>query len=217
MKYNILIGCDQTYYDQWAVPLLSSIQRHNPWISLHCHIVNPIKENSLECVDITSEQIEFASDESKISYLQSVRFLVVADKFHNDECVITLDADSICTRHIDQTSIQQLFEKQYVLKHHKEDRWLAGFVTFLDNGFRQEYATQLRSVPLDTWRWGRDQTILNALADTYKFKKLDTVWMSIGKNKKNSAFLTLKGDQKIKDKYLNIYKKYQKGELNDNL
>ena len=215
--YNILIGCDQNYYDQWAVPLLASIQRHNPWINLHCHIVNPTKENFLEAVDITSEQIEFASDESKISYLQSVRFLAVADKFRKNERVITLDADSICTREIGQTAIQQLFKKQHVLKHHKEDRWLAGFVTFLDNGFRQEYAEQLRAVSVNKWKWGRDQTILNALADTYKFKQLDPLWMAIGKNKNNSAFLTLKGDQKIKDKYLNIYKKYYNEKLNDNL
>ena len=211
--YNILIGCDQTYYDQWAVPLLSSIQRHNPWINLHCHIVNPTKDNSLESVDVTSEHIEFVSSESKVSYLQSVRFLAVADKFRKDERVITLDADSICTRQIDQTAIQHLFKKQYVLKHHKESRWLAGFVTFLDNGFRQEYAKQLQSIPVDKWRWGRDQTILNALADTYKFKKLNTLWMAIGKNKNNSAFLTLKGEQKIKDKYLNVYKKYHNGEI----
>lgn len=205
---NILIGCDQTYYDQWAVPLLSSIQRHNPWINLHCHIVNPTKENSLDAVDITSEQIKFASDESKISYLQSVRFLAVADKFNKNERVITLDADSICTREISQSAMQSLFEKQYVLGHHKENRWLAGFVTFLDNGFRQEYAKQLRAVPVDDRKWGRDQTILNALADEYKFKKLDTIWMAIGKNKNSSAFLTLKGEQKETDKYLNVYRKY---------
>jgi len=205
---NILIGCDQTYYNQWAVPLLTSIQQHNPWIRLHCHIVNPNKDNALDNVDITSEQQEFVSDESKISYLQSVRFLAVANKFSNNENVITLDADSICTRKINQSDIQQLFNKQHVLKHHKEDRWLAGFVTFLDNKFRQEYASELNSIPIDKWCWGRDQTILNALAKEYKFKKLDTMWMAIGKNRNNSAFLTLKGEQKTTSKYLNVYKNY---------
>ena len=47
---NILVGCDQTYYDEWAVPLLKSINKHNPWINLHCHIVNPTVENSLEVI-----------------------------------------------------------------------------------------------------------------------------------------------------------------------
>lgn len=206
--YNILIGCDQTYYDQWAVPLLLSIQRHNPWIQLHCHVVNPTKDNTLDHVDITAEQIEFISDESKISYLQSVRFLAVADKFSKNENVITLDADTICTREIEKAAIEQLFEKQHVLKHPKESRWLAGFVTFLDNGFRQEYASELKSIPVDQWGWGRDQTILNALAKEYKFEKLNQLWIAIGKNKNNSVFLTLKGEQKETDKYLNIYKGY---------
>lgn len=209
--YNILIGCDQTYYDRWTMPLLSSIKRHNPWINLHCHIVNPTKTNYLENVDITSEQIDFVSDESKVSYLQSVRFLAVADKFCKNENVITLDADSICTRDISQAAIQQLFEKQYVLGHHKDNRWLAGFVTFLNNGFRQEYARQLRSVLVDNWEQGRDQNILNALADEYKFEKLNKLWMSIGKNKTDSAFLTLKGEQKETEKYLGVYRNY----LND--
>ena len=208
MKHNILIGCDQTYFDKWATPLLKSIQRHNPWITLHCHIVNPTKENTLDSVNVTSENINFVNDESKISYLQSVRFLAVADKFRKNERVITLDADSICTRKIDKPAINQLFENQYVLKHHKEDRWLAGFVVFNDNGFRQEYASQLRSLPVDKWKWGRDQTILNQMSSDYNFSILPKEWMSIGKNKSDSAFLTLKGEQKVKDKYLNVYKKY---------
>mgnify|MGYP000949496317 CR=1 FL=1 len=206
--YNILIGCDQTYFDKWATPLLQSIQRHNPWINLHCHIVNPTKDNALDSVSITSETINFSNDESKISYLQSVRFLAVANKFRKNERVITLDADSICTRQIGNTAIERLFEKQYVLKHHKENRWLAGFVVFNDNGFREEYASQLNSVPVDKWKWGRDQTVLNQLADEYKFEKLDPLWMAIGKNRNSSAFLTLKGEQKETDKYLNVYRKY---------
>jgi hypothetical protein len=206
--YNILIGCDQNYYDTWAVPLLQSIQRHNPWIQLHCHIVNPTKDNTLDNVDITYEQIEFVSDEVKISYLQSVRFLAVANKFSKNEPVITLDADTICTRKIGKIAIERLFEKQHVLKHHKEDRWLAGFVTFNDNGFRQEYSKELQSLSLEKWRWGRDQTILNQFVKDYKFEPVDKLWMAIGKNRHHSAFLTLKGEQKITDKYLNIYRKY---------
>lgn len=207
--YNVLIGCDQLYYDQWAVPLLVSIHNHNPWIKLHCHIVNPTKINTLDYVDITTENIKFINDTVKISYLQSVRFLAVADKFYKDENVITLDADSICTRKIDKEAIQSLFKKQYVLKHHKEDRWLAGLVVFNNNNFRHEYALQLKSIPIGEWKWGRDQLILNQLAEEYKFKEVGKTWMSIGKNKSNSAFLTLKGEQKTISKYLEKYNRYK--------
>lgn len=208
MKFNILIGCDQNYYDDWAVNLLTSIQRHNPWFNLHCHIVNPTKDNKLDNVSITTETISFANDESKISYLQSVRFLAVANKFKNNENVFTLDADTVCTRKIGHVFTDRLFQKQHVLKHYKENRWLAGFVTFLNNGFRQELVAELNSIPVADWKWGRDQTILNKLADDYKYEKLDRLWMSIGKNKSNSAFLTLKGEQKYTDKYLNVYRNY---------
>jgi len=97
---NILIGCDQSYYDDWAVPLLKSVQRHNPKVLLHCHIVNPTVENSLPNVSITTETREFLNDESKISYLQSARFIAANSKFRKNEKVIMIDADSICTRTI---------------------------------------------------------------------------------------------------------------------
>lgn len=207
-RYNILIGCDQSYYDKWAVSLLLSIQRHNPWLNLHCHIVNPSKENKLKNVNITTEVITFSSEESKISYLQCSRFLAVGNTFAKNENIITLDADSVCTRTINIVEIENLFQKQHVLKHHKEDRWLAGFVAFLDNGFRQEYIEEITRIPVEQWKWGRDQEILNSLANSYKFKQLDKTWMSIGKNRNDSIFLTLKGEQKTTEKYLNIYRNY---------
>lgn len=206
--YNVVVGCDQSYFDIWATPLLHSIQKRMPWLSLHCHIVNPTNQNKLDNVSITYEHREFASDTAKIAYLQAVRFLVVANKFSDNEKVFTLDADTICTKHVDQSAFSAVFRHQYVLQHPKESRWLAGFVTFGNNGFRQEYAKQLESVPVNEWNWGRDQTVLSQLADQFNFKALPKEWMSIGKNKSGSAFLTLKGEQKETEKYLEVYRKY---------
>lgn len=207
--YNILIGCDQSYYDDWAVPLLNSIHRYNPRVVLHCHIVNPTVENSLANVSITTETREFLNDESKIAYLQSARFVAADSKFRKNEKVIMIDADSICTRTINDIEFSRLFSKQHILQHPKEARWLAGFVVFHDTGFREEYIKELCSIPVDDWKWGRDQLVLNALADKCNYQALPRTWMSIGKNKSNSVFLTLKGEQKTTDKYLGIYKKYK--------
>ena len=209
-RYNVLLGCDQKYYDEWAVPLLKSIHHHNPWISLHCHIVNPTVENSLDNVNITTEKREFLNSDTKIAYLQAVRFLVAAEKFSNNENVVTLDADSICTRPIiEPTEIENLFQKQYVLQHHKEDRWLAGLVVFNQNGFRQELNKELTSIAFDNWQWGRDQIVLNTFANEFNFQSVGNQWMSIGKNKTNSVFLTLKGNQKVKEKFLINYQRYR--------
>lgn len=209
-RFNILVGCDQLYYDDWAIELFKSTHYHNPWIELHCHIVNPSNNVSqLEYVDYTFETKDFLNNEAELAYLQMVRFLAVANKFQNDELVITLDADSICTKAIDHEEFSALFDKQYVLQHHKELRWLAGFVVFNSNGFRNEYARELLSIPLEDLRQGRDQLILNQLSSKFNFCSLNTSWMSIGKNKNNSVFLTLKGNQKNTDKYLKIYNDYK--------
>jgi hypothetical protein len=206
--YNILVGCDRKYHDDWAVPLFESIHKRNPYLSLHCHIVNPLDYRPLSYVNYTTENRNFPNRDVEISYLQCVRFLAVADNFSNDKPVITLDADSICTRKIDQTDFIELFKNQYVLQHHKENRWLAGFVVFKDDDFRNEYAKRLREVPVEKWIWGRDQKILNQMEQEFGFKPLPKSWMAIGKNKTRSAFLTLKGDQKYLKKYLNLYRYY---------
>ena len=207
-RYNILIGTDQNYYDQWGINLLKSINYYNPWISLHCHIVNSFDTKTLPFVQYTYENVEFKNEQSKIGYLQSARFLAVADKFSKDEFVATLDADSICTQMFTEEDFSKLFFSNTILKHPKDNRWLAGFVSFNDNNFRCEYANELRSVPVEEWQFGRDQLILNLLSNKYQYSSLDTKWMSIGKNKNNSVFLTLKGEQKITEKYLNWYNKY---------
>ena len=205
--YSILIACDQTYYDNWATTLLNSIYHHNPWITLRCHVVNPSNFKKLDFVKYTTESILFTNDTSKIAYLQAARFIAAA-KIPTSECVITLDADTICTREFTQEEFNKLFEKQYVLQHPKDSRWLAGLVSFGPNDFRYRYAELLNSKPLDEWEWGRDQRVMPQLDKEFTFVPVDKKWMSIGKNKTNSAFLTLKGDQKITDKYLNIFKEY---------
>ena len=206
--YNLVVGVDQNYFDKWATPLLKSIATHNPNLKLHCHIVNPTKTNKIINVDITEEHISFNNETSKISYLQSVRFLVAANKFNTNEKVMTIDADTICTRSYTLEELSFLFSKQHVLQHYKDKRWLAGLIAFHDNQFRQEYAKEIQSKQIDNWEWGRDQNILAELSNQYKFVPAPKNWISIGKNGAKSVFLTLKGNQKYKDKYLELYKGY---------
>lgn len=206
--YNLVVGVDQNYFDKWATPLLKSIATHNPNLKLHCHIVNPTKTNKIINVDITEEHISFNNETSKISYLQSVRFLVAANKFNTNEKVMTIDADTICTRSYTREELSFLFSKQHVLQHYKDKRWLAGLIAFHDNQFRQEYAKEIQSKQIDNWEWGRDQNILAELSNQYKFVPAPKNWISIGKNGAKSVFLTLKGNQKYKDKYLQLYKGY---------
>ena len=206
--YNLVVGVDQHYFDTWATPLFKSINDHNPNLRLHCHIVNPTKSNTISNVDITKETIKFANDTSKISYLQSVRFLIADSKFSKSEKVVTIDADTICTRSYSQEEIEFLFSKQHILQSYKDNRWLAGLVAFSDNGFRQDYINEIKSKDIEEWEWGRDQNILAKFSKEYDFVPAPRDWISIGKNGANSVFLTLKGTQKIKSKYLGQWGKY---------
>ena len=206
-RYSILIACDQKYYEDWGVNLLKSTHFHNPWLTLRCHIVNPGKFNKLDFVEYTTEDLLFENETSRISYLQSARFIAVS-KISTTEFVLTLDCDTICTRSFTRTDFLKLFEKQYVLQHPKDFRWLAGLVAFSNNNFRIAYANRLNELPTSQWEWGRDQNILAVLSNEYNFEPVNKSWMAIGKNKNDSAFLTLKGDQKVTYKYLKIYNNY---------
>jgi hypothetical protein len=206
--YSILIGCDQSYYDDWGIALLQSIHYNNPWIKLRCHIVNPINAKELDFVSYTTENISFLNDESKISYLQAARFLA-ASKIPNSESLIVVDTDTICTRSFTEAEFKTLFTKQYVMQHHKSTRWLACLVSFGNTDFRKRYAELLTSIPVEEWKWGRDQKILGQMSTDYNFSPVGQQWINSGKNKTNGVFLTLKGEQKTTDKYLVEYNKYK--------
>ena len=207
--YSILVAVDQTYYDDWASTLLKSINFNCPDIKLRCHVVNPKQLKKLSFVEYTTEEISFDNNDSKISYLQSARFLAVS-KIPTTECVLTIDADTICCKNFTQEEFVHLFNDQNILvKDKKPDRWLCGLVCFRNDNFRYEYANLLNSEPVSTWLPGRDQQVLATLKDKFNFVPVHRKWMSIGKNGRNSIFLTLKGDQKTSDKYLKIYKVFK--------
>ena len=207
--YSILVAVDQTYYDNWAISLFESIHFHIPWLTIRCHIVNPSNFKKLPYVKYTTEQIDFKNEDSRISYLQAARFLA-ASKLPTTECILTLDADTICCKEFTKEDFIKLFDSQYILvKDKKPDRWLCGFVVFRNDNFRYEYANLLNSDPIDKWQFGRDQVMLSKLKDKFNFLPVHYKWMSIGKNGRGSVFLTLKGDQKTTNKYLTIYKKFK--------
>ena len=89
---------------------------------------------------------------------------------------------------------------------------MAGLVTYGDSSeFRIEYRNTLLSRPLKDWRYGWDQEVLNILSEKYNFEKLRVgEWLSFGKGK--GVFLTLKGEQKVKNKFLDVYKNILKND-----
>lgn len=216
--YNLLVACDQVYYQDWCITFLKTLHLHVPWLKLHCHLVNADTVQKLPYVDYTHEQVEYINDDQKLGYLQAVRFLAVADKFKNNERVIVLDCDSLCVRPFTPEEFATLFEQQYVLRHTKIDRrWMAGFVTFKDNHFRQAYAARLRAKPVAEWLPGWDQDVMKEICEEYNFVELSKDWITVGKHNGRSAFFTSKGSQKFKEKYLARYRYFVERDLNANI
>lgn len=206
MKYNIFLACDQTYYDNWCKNCIASIQKFIPWINIHVLVVNPTTIDEISGVHYRYEQIDFPNETCKVAYYQAVRFLKVADYFSDDDFVMTIDCDTLCVKPITKHEFETIARDIHVQRHQKANRWMAGLVTYgINNNFRKDFKEKLSSVPLEKWIYGWDQTILNELDLIYNYKKLEVGdWMSFGRG--NGRFLTLKGDQKTGEWYLEIYK-----------
>jgi hypothetical protein len=202
---NILIACDSNYYNKWAIDCILSIKTLAPFIKISVVIVNPENIKEIPDVNYFYDEKTFINDTSKISYYQSLRFIKCSELFPNGELVMTIDCDTLLFRPFTEEEFVNVTSEVHVQKHQKTDRWMAGLVTYgTDNSFRIRLKEELTKTPIDTWQYGRDQNILENLSKEFKFKKLNVgEWMSFGKGK--GIFLTLKGDQKTTQKYLNNY------------
>jgi lipopolysaccharide biosynthesis glycosyltransferase len=203
--YNILLACDNLYYDRWAKNCIKSIQRFAPWINITVVVVNPNSIEEIANVRYVYDYFNFKNENSKIPYYQAVRFLKCADIFPNNELVMSIDCDTLLTRSFAKEHFISICNNIHVLQHHKVQRWMAGLVTYgRDNIFRNLLKERLLELPIEDWIYGRDQEILNSLSNTFYYNKLKVGdWMSFGKGR--GKFLTLKGDQKFTEKYLTNY------------
>ncbi len=205
--YNILLACDSSYYDIWAINCIKSIQKFTPWIQVHVVIVNPSDSyQTIPGVTYHEDRVDFPNDTCKISYYQAVRFVKCAELFPNNELVMSIDCDTLCTRSFTENDFYTVTSSIHVQRHQKNVRWMAGLVTYgVDSNFRNEFREELLKLPLEKWSYGWDQDVLNTLDTKYNYKKLVVGdWMSFGRG--TGTFLTLKGDQKTSDGYLEIYK-----------
>jgi hypothetical protein len=203
--YNILLACDSKYYNTWAKNCINSIQKLVPWITITVVIVNPIDVQELPNVKYVYDYVKFENETSKISYYQAVRFLKCADIFSNNDLVMSIDCDTILTDSFSKTEFEVICKTIHVQRHQKDVRWMAGLVTYgSDNDFRNRLKEKLLFKPIEDWLYGWDQDVLNDLSSEFNYNKLFVGdWMSFGAG--NGLFLTLKGDQKTSENYLENY------------
>jgi hypothetical protein len=204
--HNILIACDSSYYETWGINCAASIQKFVPWINIHIVQVNPKDDyNKLKGITYYEEHVDFPNESCKIPYYQALRFLKCSEIFSNNELVMSIDCDTILTRPFNKIDFENICQTIHVQRHQKNIRWMAGLVTYGNNStFRNEFKEKLLSIPLSEWKYGWDQDVLNELGSKYNYSKLNVgSWMSFGRG--GGIFLTLKGDQKIAQGYLEIY------------
>lgn len=203
--YNILLACDGHYYDNWAISCIKSLNHYVPWISVTVIIVNPTHVNKISNVRYVYEYREFQSEQSKIAYYQAVRFLKCCEIFKADDLVMSIDCDTLLQEPFSQKEFIKICSDIHIQRHQKNIRWMAGLVTYgKDMKFRQRLKDELLAIPIENWKYGRDQDVLKLLSNEFHFNPLYVGdWMSFGRG--SGKFITLKGDQKIAPSYLDVY------------
>lgn len=210
--YNILLACDTIYYNDWAMNCIKSIQHFAPWITITVVVVNPDNITEIENVKYEYVTQEFNSlddkrrEDSMISYYQSLRFIKCAELFPNNELVMTMDCDTLCTRSFSKQDFENVCTKIHVQTHQKDPNlWMCGLVTFgNDNAFRNRFKEALLGQSIDLSKIGRDTVILNSLSSEFEYNPLALgTWMGFGKG--DAIFLTLKGEQRKSSRFLEKY------------
>lgn len=202
---NVLISCDSKYYKNWGISLIRSLRQCVPWINITVIIINAEEKNEVFGVNYYYDNIEISNNESRIAYYQAARFLKCCDIFPNNELVMTVDCDSICTREFTTDQFNNIAKNINFFKHPFKDRLLAGIVTFgEDPKFRKRFKELLMSEPYEKWKYGRDQLVIGMLAAEFDYGLLGDDWMSMGKEE-TGVFYTLKGNQKNTDIYIKRY------------
>lgn len=208
-KYNLLLACDRSYYDQWVPTLIRSVQTWLPWLSITVVLADsdPVEEiPEVRYVYHTSPDLE---EDQRIAYYQALRFLVCAELFDDDQLVMTLDVDTICTQSFYLAEWLPLAQTPHALWHDKQQNWLAGMVTFgTGRKFRQAFREALLATPLDQWIYGHDQIVLRSLVGRFSIKPISNLgkWITLGKGP--GYFLTLKGRQKQRPNSVQIYQNH---------
>jgi hypothetical protein len=174
--------------------------------------VNPdniIEMSNVEYVYVTQDFNSLDAshrEDSMISYYQSLRFIKCAELFPNNELVMTMDCDTICTREFSKQDFKDVCKDIHVQTHQKDlDLWMCGLVTFgSDSLFRNRIREALLEQPIDLCKIGRDTTILNELSTEFSYSPLIIgTWMGFGKG--DAIFLTLKGTQRTSPRFLEKY------------
>lgn len=209
IQTHLLICCDQVYHDTWVRDLVQSVRYYNAWLRPTVVVVNP--DEHFEPIPDVRYHIDRPelTDDNRVAYLQAVRFVKAAELFDPTDAVMSIDADSICLRAIDRRDFIDLCRQPAMLWHVKQANWLAGMFTFgMHSDFAQRLREHMLATPVSDWPWGYDQLRLRELAQSVQFREIPDTgkWITIGKiGSSNAAFLTLKGNQKIKEPFASNY------------
>lgn len=203
MSHHILLSCDQTYYQEWAMNCARSIKHHAPWMQITVNIVNATTAvEKISGIRYHHTEIDLADFSSPVAYYQASRFLVADELFEDKDHVMVLDCDTVCTRPFPPEDFEEICSQVSVLWNQKSCSWLAGLVTLGSSlDFIREYKRQLLLTCPSRWSYGHDQVVLKNLSQQFNFSPVvRDQWISVGKGP--GIFLTLKGSQKRKTKYL---------------
>jgi len=210
-KNSFFIGSDSIYMELYTKFLALSLKKYAPWANIHLHIFNPTLEQIQWCIKntitCTYEYVKLEKEPN--TYYACVRFIRIPEIFKNDTRIITLDADGIAIKDIDEKIFMDFTNHSAVMWREKQKTSLASSVFFGNDSFRFLYSDRLTYYfKNDSFNWFLDQNILDQLIKLEHVKTtISNIWGN-PKIGKNTLIWTAKGEKKFNLEFQKLQKQY---------
>lgn len=221
----IYTGCDENYYELYAVPLIISILNQIDWIAVHCHVVfeNNYKEiflkhprlthtyeiiddNFINSIPINSKatmKLEKYDTEltPKIIYFASCRFMQLEKIFEGDKRILQIDSDSILFKPFSKKDFYQLTDSVRAMRKPKSpEKIMASTLSCGNNNegilFRKKLSKKMFEVFSSGAYWFVDQVVLQDFFSDLVFEPISLEWNTWSFKKRSAFFRTAKGNKK---------------------
>jgi hypothetical protein len=219
-KHVIYFSCDDVYYVEYGIPLIKSIIKQIPWITVHCHLM--LRDGSISLfkhkrVTYTYERVTNSFIESipkpkimkygqqkdpLIVYYACARFLHIDKLFQTHQHVLQIDCDSLLFNPFPQEAFEVLTNTVKCMRKPKAPDKIIASAISLGTGipgqkFREELALKLyKQINEFGAYWFVDQDVLQDIFNNSDYASMPMLWNTWSFKKKDAYFRTGKGDKK---------------------
>jgi len=224
----IYFSCDETYYNDFGIPLIKSIISQVSDIGVHCHIIKKnldfqptlferttytwelIDDTFLSSIPLSQSPTTGKYNKEKtaeVVYYSCARFMQLDKIFSKHHRVLQIDCDSILWQSFPLADFLEVTNEVRAMRKPKSPEKLIASAISFGNGieghrFRKHFATELYTAFSTNAYWFIDQDVMQKVFK-FPFQSIPIFWNTWSFKKRAGYFRTAKGNKKNNDTFNN--------------